>query len=64
MKMTLPTPVRVDEVISGVALFCLVMLTTIAMLNFVSIWVLLGCYFLYVIIGILVACALPHGQRM
>ena len=64
MKTTLFTSIDVDEVISDVALFFLVTLTALAALNFVSFWVLLICYFFYVIIGFLVACILPHEQRM
>jgi len=56
---------RVDDWISDIAFLFLVALTALAVLavlNYVSIWVLSGCFFLYVIIGILVACILSHGR--
>jgi len=58
------TSFRGDELISDVAFFFLVALTALAVMNYVSVWVVSGCFLLYIVIGILVACVLPHEQRM
>jgi hypothetical protein len=39
------------------------MFATLAAMNFISIWVLLSFYVLYMIGGFIVACILPHGPQ-
>ena len=56
------THLRVDELIADVACIFLVILTLLAALDYVSIWVLSCCFFFYVVMGILAACLLPHGR--
>ena len=56
------TPLRVEEWISDVAFFFLVALTALAVLNYISIWVVAGCFGFYILIGILIACLLPKLQ--
>jgi len=56
------SPLRVDDLISDVAFFVLVALTTMAVLNYVSIWFVAGCFALYIVVGILVACLMAKGR--
>ena len=59
MKMTHS---RVDGWVADAAFFFLLAMTALAMFNYVSIWVVLGCFLAYIVLGLLVACFLAKGQ--